>query len=127
MIPLPGTGGGHPAGGGQPGGPGDPQDPFFEPQADDWLSDTTGLDDPDKVKPQMWSGKVSGLLFDHFGDFEGFTLDAYDGSHRRFFSREAAIRDLARTAWSERHVVTVITVSAQSRRVRRLLIRGYPG
>jgi hypothetical protein len=68
---------------------------------------------------------VSGLLFDHFGDFEGFTLESYGGTQRRFFSREAAIGDLAKTAWLERYVVTVITVSAQSRRVRRLLIRGY--
>ena len=73
----------------------------------------------------MWSGKVSGLLHDHFGDFEGFTLESYGGGHQRFFSRETAIRDLVRTAWTERHVVSVITVAAHSRRVRRLLIRGY--
>jgi hypothetical protein len=104
---------------------GDPRDPFFEPAGDDWLGGTGGLDAPDKARAGIWSGKVSGLLFDHFGDFEGFTLEAYDGMHRRFFSRESAIRDLAKTAWLERYVVTVITVSTQSRRVRRLLIRGY--
>lgn len=133
-VPLPGDKGGDAGGGdtssggvGGSGGVGDPLDPYFEPQGDDWLSDTTGLGAPDKVAPGIWSGKVSGLLFDHFGDFEGFTLESYGGTHHRFFSREAAIRDLARTAWIERYVVTVITVSAQSRRVRRLLIRGYAG
>jgi len=102
-------------------------DRFFEPGADDWLGNSSGLDAPDKAKPRIWSGKVSGLLFDHFGDFEGFTLEAYGGSHHRFFSREDAIRDLAEAAWRERFVVSVITVSAQSRHVRRLLIRGYEG
>lgn len=123
----PGDNGGGPAGegSGPGGGPGDPHDPFFEPKDDDWLGDTGGLGTPGQAKPGLWSGKVSGLLHDHFGDFEGFTLESYGGTHQRFFSRETAIRDLARTAWTERHVVSVITVSAQSRRVRRLLIRGY--
>jgi hypothetical protein len=111
--------------GGSFGTAGGPSDPFFEPQADDWLGGTSGLDMIDNAKPGVWSGKVSGLLFDHFGDFEGFTLESYGGSHHRFFSREAAIRDLARTAWIERYVISVITVSSQSRRVRRLLTRGY--
>jgi hypothetical protein len=111
-------------GGDEPGGAGDTDDPFFEPQGDDWLGDTGGLGAPDQTRPGLRSGKVSGLLFDHFGDFEGFTLESYGGSHHRFFSREPAVRELARTAWTERHVVTVITVSSQSRRVRRLLIRG---
>ena len=63
-------------------------------------------------------------ILNNLGDFEGFILEAYDGDHLRFFSREEAIRDLADEAWRERHVVTVITVSSQSRHVRRLLIRG---
>jgi hypothetical protein len=98
---------------------------YFEPGSDDWLGGTTGLGPVGEAKPGIWSGKVSGLLFDHFGDFEGFTLEAYDGSHLRLFSRESAILKLATVAWTERQVVTVITTSAQSRRVRRLLIRGY--
>ncbi len=105
--------------------PGGDDDPFFEPGDDDWLSETDGLGDPKKVKPAAKSGKVSGLLYDHFGDFEGFTLETYNGSNYRFFSRETAILDIARTAWLDRYVVTVITVSSKSRRVRRLLIRGY--
>jgi len=127
QIDLPGQGGGQPGGGGggTGGAGGDTTNHFFEPGADDWLGDSDGLGAPDKAKAGMWSGKVSGLLFDHFGDFEGFTLESYAGSHLRFFSREAAILGIAKAAWIERHVVTVITVSAQSRRVRRILVRGY--
>ncbi|MFC3195673.1 hypothetical protein ACFODZ_15570 [Marinicella sediminis] len=100
-------------------------DGFFEPNGDDWLSETNGLQPPGKSKSRAFSGKVSGLIFDHFGDFEGFTLEAYNGHHLRFFSREGAIRKLARKAWLKRYVVTVITVSADSKAVRRLLQRGY--
>jgi len=100
-------------------------DPYFVPQTEDWLSETTGLETPDAAKAGILSGKISGLLFDHFGDFEGFTLETYGGSQHRYLSRESALLDLARTAWSERYVVTVITAAAKSQRVRRLLIRGY--
>lgn len=106
-----------------PGGAGDPTDPGFDPGDDDWLSDTGG-GTPGDTKPELRSGKVSGLLFDHFGDFEGFTLESYGGEHRRFFSRENTICELARTAWRERYVVTVVSVAGKSRRVLRLLLRG---
>lgn len=98
--------------------------PFFEAGEDDWLGDTGGLPVSDAAMAGVYSGKVSGLLHNHFGDFEGFTLEDYAGSHRRFFSREEAIRAITCMALAERSVVTVVTVSAQSRRVRRLLIRG---
>lgn len=133
VIPqLPWQEGGQPGGGGEEGGGGEqggganePNDPFFEPGDDDWLGETNGLGSPDAAKARFHSGKISGLLFDHFGDFEGFTLEANSGSHRRFFSRETAILDLASNAWEKRYFVTVVTVSAQSRHIRRLLIRGY--
>lgn len=98
----------------------------FDPGDDDWLGDTGGLDTDGADKSGAWSGKVSGLLFDHFGNFEGFTLESYSGAHRRFFSRETGILKIAESAWRERHVVTVITVSTKSRAVARLLLRGYP-
>lgn len=97
--------------------------PFFEPGDDEWLGDTTGRTEPVVANAGSYSGKISGLLHDHFGDFEGFTLEDYAGRHRRFFSREVAIGGIARSALAERSVVTVVTVSAQSRQVRRLLIR----
>lgn len=126
-LPQPGGDGvGHEGAGDNDGGGAgdDPKDPFLEPGADGWLDGSNGLAPPDKAGAALWSGKISGLLYDHFGDFEGFTLESHAGAHRRFFSRETAIHDLARAAWRERDVVTVVTVAAGSRRVRRLLIRG---
>lgn len=96
----------------------DGDDPaIFEP-TEDWLGE------PGVETAHLWSGKVSGLLFDHFGDFEGFTLEDRRGQHVRFFSRESAILKLAQTAWQERYVVTVISVSKTNRTVIRLLFRG---
>lgn len=96
------------------------------PGVDDGWSDTghTGEEGGGDAQPALWSGKVSGLLFDHFGDFEGFTLESHSGAQRRFFSREGAILALARSAWRERFAVTVATTGPQSRQVRHLLLRG---
>jgi hypothetical protein len=52
-------------------------------------------------------GKVSGLVFDRFGDFEGFVLESLHGEHRRFESREKAVELLAHTAWRERLLASV--------------------
>ena len=48
------------------------------------------------------------LAYDHFGDFEGFILELYDGGIRRFNSREGDIETLVREAWEDRHVTTII-------------------
>ncbi|MBL8684739.1 MAG: hypothetical protein JNK05_36520 [Myxococcales bacterium] len=104
--------------GGNPGGTLDDDPSAFEP-TEDWLGN------PGPTTAHLWSGKVSGLLFDHFGDFEGFTLEDSQGRHVRFFSRESAILALAQTSWKERYVVTVVSVSKTNRTVVRLLLRGY--
>jgi hypothetical protein len=84
--------------------------------------------DPAKVRPSAWgdprpkppghghpqpgerrtghSGKVAGLVFDNFGDFEGFIL-ATDEGERRYRSRERAIELLAERAWRERLRISV--------------------
>jgi hypothetical protein len=54
-----------------------------------------------------YEGKVSGLIFDRFGDFEGFWLDTEDGK-RSFRSREKEIEELVREAWIDRIAILVI-------------------
>ena len=61
------------------------------------------------------TGKVSSILYDRYGDFEGFTLDSADGEHL-FRSREHTIEDLAVRAWRER---TLVMVSAHARNPHR--------
>ncbi|HEV8324327.1 MAG TPA: hypothetical protein VG389_22105 [Myxococcota bacterium] len=52
------------------------------------------------------TGKVAALLFDRFGDFEGFVLDTEHGD-RRYLSREKNVAELADRAWRERLRITV--------------------
>jgi hypothetical protein len=66
------------------------------------------------------TGKVCEVIFDCFGDFEGFVLETCSDQHR-FASRERGIGDLALRACTERLVVSVIT---ERHRICRILIRG---
>ncbi len=52
-------------------------------------------------------GKIMGLGYDRFGDFEGFLLLTESGEEVSFLARERAIEDLAREAWKDRMVVSV--------------------
>jgi hypothetical protein len=53
------------------------------------------------------TGKIDGLLYDHFGDFEGFVLELFDGTKRKFASRQRDIESLVRAALEHRTLVTV--------------------
>jgi hypothetical protein len=52
-------------------------------------------------------GKVSAVIYDRYGDFEGFVVDTEDGE-QRFRSDEHAIEKLVRRAWIERIRTTVV-------------------
>ncbi len=49
-----------------------------------------------------YTGKIAALIFDHFGDFEGFILETQHGEEHKFFSREKDMEELAERVWSER-------------------------
>lgn len=53
-------------------------------------------------------GKVSGLRYDHFGDFRGFLLETEDGE-RFFRSGEKKVEEIVRRAWEERILTIVFT------------------
>jgi hypothetical protein len=55
------------------------------------------------------TGKIAGVVYDHFGDFVGFQLELPSGEERRFNSRERDVEALVREAWSERILVTVVS------------------
>jgi hypothetical protein len=75
------------------------------------------------------TGKVSGLVYDRFGDFEGFWLDTEDGE-RRFCCKEPELESVVRRAWTDRistrvfveadepHEPTTIVLLAPAPRVR---------
>jgi hypothetical protein len=67
-------------------------------------------------------GKIEGIIYDHFGDFEGFILETEDGSKIHFFSREQAMKNIVHLASAERLLVTVIPEVADERRLRHIIL-----
>jgi hypothetical protein len=79
--------------------------------------------DPDQIPPSLGgfpgkgrhrrpdrdsvTGKICGVCYDRFGDFEGFDLRPEHGEERRYRAREDEIERLVLQAWRERWVVTV--------------------
>lgn len=55
------------------------------------------------------TGKVSSVIYDRFGDFEGFVLLSEKGHEHCFRGREPQIERLVRYAWDDRAVITVFT------------------
>jgi len=53
------------------------------------------------------TGKVAGLIYNHFGDFEGFVLEDMEAEERVFYSREKEIEIIVERAWRERTLVCV--------------------
>lgn len=72
-----------------------------------------------------FTGKIAGLIFDRFGDFEGFLLDTEDGE-RKFFSREKEIEELSERAWRERLRLTVWAERHEPHRALSIIIREPP-
>jgi hypothetical protein len=57
---------------------------------------------------EAFTGKVVGIVYDRFGDFEGFFLLTEHGQERQFRSREHEVEELVRAAWLERILISVI-------------------
>ncbi len=53
------------------------------------------------------TGKVIGIRYDRFGDFEGFTILCKNGEERWFRGREHEVEELVRRAWIERTLISV--------------------
>jgi len=72
-----------------------------------------------------FDGKVVGLIYDCFGDFEGFVLDDC-GREFRFRAREHEIEKLAREAWYKRIAITVVARATDQRRPISIVLRHAP-
>lgn len=70
--------------------------------------DVPGREPHPHERDRHCTGKVVGLIYDRFGDFEGFTLCTLEGRERTFRGREPAIEALAERAWLERFTISVI-------------------
>jgi hypothetical protein len=104
--------------------------------------------DPTKIQPSPWGhphgrpdhephhpphpeertahiGKISGLIFDRYGDFEGFILET-DEEERRYYSREREIETIAERAWHERLRIKVLAERDEPKRADSIIILKPP-
>jgi hypothetical protein len=82
-------------------------------------------EEPEREKRMAFTGKIAGLIFDRFGDFEGFLLDTEDGE-RKFFSREREVEELAERVWRERLRITIWTERDEPHRPLSIIVREPP-
>ena len=82
-------------------------------------------EEEEEEEREEFTGKIAGLIFDRFGDFEGFVLDTEDGD-RKFFSREKHIEELAERAWRERLRITVWAEHDEPHRPLSIIVREPP-
>ena len=73
-----------------------------------------------------YTGKIEGLIFDRFGDFEGFLLRTEAGQEMGFRGHENEILNLVREAWEARWVVSVIVEQAHPHWPRTIVLRRAP-
>jgi hypothetical protein len=69
------------------------------------------------------TGKVVGVIYDRFGDFEGFHLLTEHGHERTYRSHQAEIETLVRYAWHHRIVITAISEEHDPEEVVRIILR----
>ena len=62
---------------------------------------------PKHAGEHCYTGKVIGIRYDRFGDFEGFTLLSAKGDEHWFRGREHEVEELVRRAWIERTLISV--------------------
>jgi hypothetical protein len=72
---------------------------------------------------EEWTGKVMSVIYDRFGDFEGFVLLTEKGHELCFRGREPEIERLARYAWDTRAVITVFVEKHCPERPASILLR----
>lgn len=72
------------------------------------------------------TGKVDGIVYDHFGDFEAFILETFEGERRRFDSHEEPVYRLVRRAWAHRTLTTIIVHHNRPERPFEIILHGTP-
>lgn len=73
-----------------------------------------------------WTGKVHGIVYDHFGDFQAFVLETFEGERRRFDSIEPSVLKLAHRAWAYRILITVLAHHDRPERPLEVTLHGAP-
>jgi hypothetical protein len=81
---------------------------------------------PPACEIREYTGKIAGIVFDRFGDFEGFLLLTERGEERKFHSREQEIKELVTRAWLKRMVISVVVDHPEDQRPVSIVLRRAP-
>jgi hypothetical protein len=81
---------------------------------------------PIELHESAFTGKVTGLIYDRFGDFEGFVVVTEEGHERTFRSREREIEALVDRVWSQGIVLTVIVHDHDPHSPASIILRRRP-
>ncbi|RZI40498.1 hypothetical protein EGT07_22925 [Herbaspirillum sp. HC18] len=84
----------------------------------------SSLDDPEHMpaKVECITGKVCEVVYDCFGEFEGFVLATCEG-RRNFSTKECGIEAVVRRACHERTTISVCCYPRESQRICHLILR----
>ena len=74
---------------------------------------------------EAFTGKVTSVVYDRFGDFCGFVLDTEDGI-RRFKAREPEIERVVNRAWAERILTSVFVEKHAPHRPEEIVLHSPP-
>jgi hypothetical protein len=77
------------------------------------------------AREHCYTGKVIGVRYDRFGDFEGFTLLTEEGHERWFRGHEPKVEELINRAWIERTVITVCVEAHDSDWPESIILRRW--
>jgi len=82
--------------------------------------------DHDHHRSDSFTGKIQGIAYDHFGDFEAFILETLEGVRHRFESRELHVLQLVQRAWAHRITTTVVVRHDRPRHAFEIILHGAP-
>jgi hypothetical protein len=81
---------------------------------------------PEPRRDHKFVGKVAGLVYDRFGNFDGFILEEGCDRVRRFRSRECSLARIIREAWKDRATIIVLTDSRDESCPIEMVVGGEP-
>src|ERR1035441_7068814 len=123
IVPLP-TGNGVPGLPGYPGHPGHPRHPGHPGHPEHPHPCPPGH--LGEHEHPSFTGKVDGIVYHHFGDFEAFILETFEGKRHRFESDEARVHSVVQRAWMLRIVTTVVLRHDNPEHPFEIILHGVP-
>ncbi len=72
---------------------------------------------------EEFTGKIAGIKYSRFGDFEGFVLETEQGHEKAFEGREPEVEHLVERAWNERILVTILADQVHPRTPASIIYR----